>query len=51
MSTTSTRLLVAFHTLRREDVFTLKGATAINLFNRDMQRLSVDIDLINLLTN
>lgn len=28
-----------------EDVFALKGGTAINLFYRDMPRLSVDIDL------
>ena len=29
----------------REDCFALKGGTAINLFYRDMPRLSVDIDL------
>lgn len=29
----------------REDCFALKGGTAINLFLRDMPRLSVDIDL------
>lgn len=29
----------------REEVFALKGGTAINLFIRDMPRLSVDIDL------
>ncbi len=29
----------------REDAFALKGGTAINLFYRDMPRLSVDIDL------
>ena len=28
-----------------EQVFALKGGTAINLFIRDMPRLSVDIDL------
>ena len=28
-----------------EDVFALKGGTAINLFYREMPRLSVDIDL------
>lgn len=28
-----------------EPVFALKGGTAINLFHRDMPRLSVDIDL------
>jgi len=31
--------------IAREDVFALKGGTAINLFYRDMPRLSVDIDL------
>lgn len=29
----------------REDIFALKGGTAINLFYRDLPRLSVDIDL------
>ena len=29
----------------QEDIFALKGGTAINLFVRDMPRLSVDIDL------
>jgi predicted nucleotidyltransferase component of viral defense system len=29
----------------REDVFVLKGGTAINFFWRDYLRLSVDIDL------
>jgi len=29
-----------------EDVFALKGGTAINLFERDLPRLSVDIDLV-----
>jgi hypothetical protein len=28
-----------------DDVFAVKGGTAINLFVRDMPRLSVDIDL------
>src|SRR5579862_8481969 len=28
------------------DVFALKGGTAINLFIRDMPRLSVDLDLV-----
>ena len=28
-----------------EEVFALKGGTAINLFVRDLRRLSVDIDL------
>lgn len=31
--------------IAREPVFALKGGTAINLFHRDMPRLSVDIDL------
>ncbi|BCH67981.1 MULTISPECIES: nucleotidyl transferase AbiEii/AbiGii toxin family protein [Rhizobium/Agrobacterium group] len=31
--------------IARHDVFALKGGTAINLFYRDMPRLSVDIDL------
>ena len=31
--------------IAREPVFALKGGTAINLFVRDMPRLSVDIDL------
>jgi len=29
-----------------DDTFALKGGTAINLFMRDMPRLSVDLDLI-----
>ncbi|PVE24001.1 hypothetical protein DC522_12930 [Microvirga sp. KLBC 81] len=40
------RLLVqSLPTIAREPVFALKGGTAINLFYRDMPRLSVDIDL------
>lgn len=31
----------------REDVFALKGGTAINLFLHDMPRLSVDLDLVH----
>ncbi len=31
--------------IAQEEVFALKGGTAINLFYRDMPRLSVDIDL------
>jgi len=31
--------------IAREDCFALKGGTAINLFYRDLPRLSVDIDL------
>ena len=36
------RLLPA---IAAEEVFALKGGSAINLFYRDMPRLSVDIDL------
>lgn len=40
------RLLVqSLPTIALEPVFALKGGTAINLFYRDMPRLSVDIDL------
>ena len=35
----------------REEVFALKGGTAINLFHRDLPRLSVDIDLTYLPLN
>ena len=31
--------------IEKEDAFALKGGTAINLFELDMPRLSVDIDL------
>jgi predicted nucleotidyltransferase component of viral defense system len=34
--------------IAREDMFALKGGTAINLFIRDLPRLSVDIDLVYL---
>ncbi len=34
--------------IAEEDCFALKGGTAINLFVRDMPRLSVDIDLVYL---
>ncbi|MCC8956021.1 nucleotidyl transferase AbiEii/AbiGii toxin family protein [Bradyrhizobium sp. Pear77] len=34
--------------IARHDAFALKGGTAINLFYRDMPRLSVDIDLVYL---
>ena len=37
-------LQVLPHTMK-ENAFALKGGTAINLFVRDMPRLSVDIDL------
>lgn len=35
----------------KEDVFALKGGTAINFFVRDLPRLSVDIDLAYLPIN
>ena len=38
-------LLSTLPDIARETVFALKGGTAINLFYRDMPRLSVDIDL------
>ena len=38
-------LLSVLPDIAREDAFALKGGTAINLFYRDMPRLSVDIDL------
>ena len=41
-------LRIAARTLLAEDVFALKGGTAISLFYREMPRLSVDIDLANL---
>src|SRR3546814_8030701 len=34
--------------IAREDIFALKGGTAINLFVRDLPRLSVDIELVYL---
>ena len=37
-------------TVAKEETFALKGGTAINLFYRDMPRLSVDIDLTYLPT-
>jgi len=38
-------LIRALSFVAQEEVFALKGGTAINLFYRDMPRLSVDIDL------
>lgn len=38
-------LVRALRVVAREGSFALKGGTAINLFHRDMPRLSVDIDL------
>ena len=37
--------------MAKENVFALKGGTAINLFHRDLPRLSVDIDLTYLPVN
>ena len=41
-------LLAALPEVAKEDCFALYGGTAINLFVRDMPRLSVDIDLLYL---
>lgn len=38
-------LLDCLPVLREQDVFALKGGTAINFFIRDLPRLSVDVDL------
>jgi predicted nucleotidyltransferase component of viral defense system len=38
-------LLQVIPYVAKEEIFALKGGTAINLFVRDMPRLSVDIDL------
>jgi len=38
-------LLKTIPYIAKESIFSLKGGTAINLFIRDMPRLSVDIDL------
>lgn len=37
-------LLKVMPVVAREECFALKGGTAINLFVRDLPRLSVDID-------
>lgn len=42
------RILPLIH---KEEVFALKGGTAINFFIRDLPRLSVDIDLTYLPVN
>ena len=42
------RILPLIH---KEDIFALKGGTAINFFVRDLPRLSVDIDVAYLLVN
>ena len=39
-------LLVIAPDVFKSDIFAMKGGTAINLFVRDMPRLSVDIDLV-----
>ena len=44
-------LLRILPSVMREDVFALKGGTAINFFWRNYPRLSVDIDLTYLPTN
>jgi predicted nucleotidyltransferase component of viral defense system len=44
-------LIRLFPIISREPCFALKGGTAINLFVRDMPRLSVDIDLVYLPLN
>ena len=41
-------LLKLLHIVAREPRFALKGGTAINLFIRDLPRLSVDLDLVYL---
>ena len=41
-------LMRAIPEIDREEMFALKGGTAINLFVRDLPRLSVDIDLVYL---
>ena len=38
-------LLAVLPEVAKEDCFALHGGTAINLFTRNMPRLSVDIDL------
>jgi hypothetical protein len=38
-------LLTVAPEIFRSDIFAMKGGTAINLFVRDMPRLSVDIDV------
>ena len=41
-------LLEVLPFVSKEECFALKGGTAINMFVRDMPRLSVDIDLMYL---
>ena len=40
-------LLAAAPVVFRDPLFALKGGTAINLFLRDMPRLSLDLDLVH----
>ncbi|HOF20052.1 MAG TPA: nucleotidyl transferase AbiEii/AbiGii toxin family protein [Bacteroidales bacterium] len=42
-------LLQTIPYIAKESIFSLKGGTAINLFIREMPRLSVDIDLTYML--
>lgn len=44
-------LLQVLSYIAKEEMFALKGGTAINLFVRDMPRLSVDVDLTYLPIN
>jgi predicted nucleotidyltransferase component of viral defense system len=44
-------LLRVLPSVNEEEVFALKGGTAINFFFRDLPRLSVDIDLTYLPVN
>jgi predicted nucleotidyltransferase component of viral defense system len=44
-------LLKILPLIYREDMFALKGGTAINFFIRDLPRISVDIDLTYLPVN
>ena len=39
-------LLAAAPDVFANDIFAMKGGTAINLFVRDMPRLSIDIDVV-----
>ncbi len=44
-------LLRVLPSVNKEEVFALKGGTAINFFLRDLPRLSVDIDVTYLPVN
>jgi hypothetical protein len=41
-------LVRAIPEIARDDIFALKGGTAINLFVRELPRLSINIDLVYL---